>query len=863
MRMFKTILLVSTLLCSSIFAAVTTGDNLQILEDSNKPKMDRWSIEGNTTGASVDYISSDKERKKRVVKLKSVGLNTIFVFKGHKGTELGLVGYNVLQWKMKYNQPFIVQVDVTTSAGEKHILYSDLSNNTNNDDTYLHIGLGSKYIDNRWHSVTRNVSADMRSMISNVKLVSVNKISFRGAGLIDDIKAFKDIPPDVVIYKGEDGLSGWSKSSKDVVSKSRGELSTDYDTVMGRVLKFDSGKTKTLFVFNNKMRSTEVLNSNSVLQWKMKMNSPYRFYVQGRSSTGRYKIYYDNSEKSDASHFALGAQTIDNQWRSVTRDITDDVRALYKGASALTIDSIAVYGSGIIGDVRLIVESAVESDILKKWEVYDADPMGALIKAVSDIEKGDVVEFSGDSIKNGYSYYGEEGVLGSDSVGKPFVKWDMNFSEVFDLMLMVEADGVVRYLHYVSLPEKYLKQKDGELYIGIGETKTDGRWHTIIRNLAGDVKLFAANSTYTSCKAFLVRGSGKIGNIEFAKDNSTFAQKATPSTVASTVIGQFDFLHNLKNLWDVQKPKINSLDSPGSVAVDDNGGIYVSDSDNNRILYWNGMPSAYGTDAVLVYDKAGLKQPGGIFIYEDLLLVADTGNNRILFLDLPLLEKSEPCLIIDQDLKEPRSVFYDGKRFFIADTSNNRVLMWNTLPKRAKKPFDVVLGQSSKSGMAVNKGEEVPSYNTMNSPYSVYSDGTSLYIADTGNNRVLIYKEMPTMNGWHANVVIGQDNFKLNDANKGGKVSASSLNKPTSVFVNNGKLFVSDTLNNRVLIYSDINADNIAADGVIGQTAFTSSVVNSPSGIPNPGSLSSPHGLCIDKDIIYIADKNNNRVLVY
>lgn len=842
---------------SGLLSAQSSNENITILDNAQRPQMSSWKVEGaDANKFSVEYVNGGKEIRKNIIKLKGNGLNTSFVFKGAKGNELDLPGYKILQWKMKYDEPFMFQVNVTTSEGKKYLLYSDLNERVNNDDVYFHIGLGSKYTNGKWHTVTRNIEADIVSMLPGVKLISIDVISFRGSGYLDDIKAFRHMPIDVVLYSGaNNGLKGWHKIGKG------GSFSLDYDPVVGKVMRFDSGGKKALFGFKKLNRAPWYLGTNSALQWKMKMNASYKICIWGLSSSGKYSMCYDNSKSTEANHYGLGTDTTDDQWRSVTRNLSSDVRMTHSSTEAITIDSIVLFGRGIIGDIKLLVDTPTDTDVTKEWEIYDDDPKGATIRVVSDLEKGDVVELKGSSLKNGYKFSGDKGI--PDSVGNPVVVWDMNFSEIFDIMLMLETDDVVSYIHYVPLPEDHIKQKDGALYIGIGETKTDGRWHTMVRDLSEDIKLLIKNGGYRSCKAFMIRGSGKIGKIDFYKDKSSLRTELGASSVASMVIGQFSFGHNLKNLWDVQKPKMNSVNHPNSVAVDNEGGVYVCDTDNNRLLYWTKRPSIPGDLADLAYTKNDLKQPSGVFVYDKNLFVSDTGNNRVLFFKLPLQENSEPYLIMENGLREPRGVFYDGKNFFIADTGNNRVLVWNSLPKRAKKPFDVVLGQSFENSIEPNKGSDTPSYGSMLSPYSVFSDGTSLYVADTGNNRILIFKEIPTMNGWHSDIVIGQDGFKKNLVNKGRDPSASSLDHPEGVCLSDGKLFVSDSLNNRILIYTKLDADNIIADGVIGQVDFSSSAANYPSGLPRPGSLFYPSGIYTDNDILYVTDKNNNRVLVY
>ena len=99
-----------------------------------------------------------------------------------------------------------------------------------------------------------------------------------------------------------------------------------------------------------------------------------------------------------------------------------------------------------------------------------------------------------------------------------------------------------------------------------------------------------------------------------------------------------------------------------------------------------------------------------------------------------------------------------------------------------------------------------------------------LAVADTDHNRVLIWNRIPLTNNANADVVLGQANF-TSTAIPGQVPTAKSLRGPQGVWIQNGKLFVADTQNNRVLIWNSIPTQNgAAADVVLGQKDFTSFV---------------------------------------
>jgi hypothetical protein len=85
-------------------------------------------------------------------------------------------------------------------------------------------------------------------------------------------------------------------------------------------------------------------------------------------------------------------------------------------------------------------------------------------------------------------------------------------------------------------------------------------------------------------------------------------------------------------------------------------------------------------------------------------------------------------------LRTPMRVFCDGQRLFIAEFGNNRVVVFNTIPTTNNASADVVIGQSDFTSGGFNLMR-----NTLRNPTGVASDGRWLFIVDYNNNRVLIY----------------------------------------------------------------------------------------------------------------------------
>lgn len=98
----------------------------------------------------------------------------------------------------------------------------------------------------------------------------------------------------------------------------------------------------------------------------------------------------------------------------------------------------------------------------------------------------------------------------------------------------------------------------------------------------------------------------------------------------------------------------------------------------------------------------------------------------------------------------PAGIASDGSRFLVADRWNNRVLIWKTLPE-GNSPPDLVLGQKDFSTNHPGTGRD-----EFNWPgnVSVSPDGAKLAVADTDNDRILLWHRFPETNAAPADVTL-------------------------------------------------------------------------------------------------------------
>ena len=374
----------------------------------------------------------------------------------------------------------------------------------------------------------------------------------------------------------------------------------------------------------------------------------------------------------------------------------------------------------------------------------------------------------------------------------------------------------------------------------------------------------------------------EIGNRNSITFNLHYAQLDVSDGVADIVIGQEDFTSNSANRGST--PTANTLSGvQGTLYEKELTTLYIPDTGNHRILGFDAVPATDGVDANFVLGQVDLTSnssgvsateftsPTGIYTTNTQMFVTDSGNNRVLIWDshptnntvaaahvmgqLDFTSSATGCS--SSTLSGPASVFVVDEKVIVLDRGNHRLLIWNSIPDADGVAADVVVGQVGASAMDTclpndsdgNGATDTASASTLNNPSGMWSDGERLLIADTNNHRVLVWDTFPTTNGQAADWVIGQADMVSSGAN--------SLNGPLSVTSNRVQIFVANSGNTSVLIFSNFpTMNNMPADSVLGP--------NFDYDVPTPGlttSFTSVDNVYVDRSRLFVVD--TNRVLIF
>lgn len=328
--------------------------------------------------------------------------------------------------------------------------------------------------------------------------------------------------------------------------------------------------------------------------------------------------------------------------------------------------------------------------------------------------------------------------------------------------------------------------------------------------------------------------------------------------------------------------------------------LVVSDRVNHRALVFPGL--ATGTAPTRTFGNATvgmpapspgpttLNAPRGVWCNDTFLLIADTGNHRVLYYDRPMLSNSARSAAgqpgtgsgvrninratsmegppARNNLSSPHAVFWDTVRLYIADGGNHRVVGYpaptsTQLEGLSTGTAAVLLGQKLFADGMVGQGAT-----GMNGPTAVFvdRDRNRLGVVDSNNNRVMVYPIPGAFTEGTAEVatgVIGQPT--LTQVGNPAGTTAERLNVPATVAGLDAETVVADRLNNRVLVFDSAlpgGTPGPAAIAALGQQDLMSKVAG-----PGMNQMNAPEAALLIKQgvraVIVVADTGNHRVLVF
>lgn len=108
---------------------------------------------------------------------------------------------------------------------------------------------------------------------------------------------------------------------------------------------------------------------------------------------------------------------------------------------------------------------------------------------------------------------------------------------------------------------------------------------------------------------------------------------------------------------------------------------------------WTKTQDAYLPESTLI--SLGLKEPEDLFVYDNTLYIADTGNKRVVLYDIDT--QSVDLIIEDSNLKKPRGIYVTDEAIYIADSGSEAVIKFThdgNYIESIERPTDIAFGET-------------------------------------------------------------------------------------------------------------------------------------------------------------------------
>jgi hypothetical protein len=296
---------------------------------------------------------------------------------------------------------------------------------------------------------------------------------------------------------------------------------------------------------------------------------------------------------------------------------------------------------------------------------------------------------------------------------------------------------------------------------------------------------------------------------------------------------------------------------PHGIAVD-GGNLYVADTGNNLIrkitIATAEVTSLAGTAATKGYNDgtgsaARFGGPEGVALNGGNLYVADTGNHMIrkivistaavtTFAGTGGLSGGDDGVGSAARFSKPSGISSDGTNLYVADSGNHTI-----------RKIVILTGQvTTLAGTAGLSGGDdgVGSAARFNEPNGITTDGTNIYVADRKNSTIrkliIATGEVTTLAGT-AGLYGSSD----------GTGSTAGFAAAGGVATDGTYLYVGDSKNHTI-------RKVVIATGVVTTLAGTAGLRGSDDGTGGAARFRLPEGIAMDRTSLYVADRENHTI---
>src|ERR1017187_2259079 len=347
------------------------------------------------------------------------------------------------------------------------------------------------------------------------------------------------------------------------------------------------------------------------------------------------------------------------------------------------------------------------------------------------------------------------------------------------------------------------------------------------------------------------------GNVYIADSLNLRIRKLASGGNISTVAGNGNYSYS----GDSGQATSAQLNTPQAVAVDSSGNLYIADTVNNVVrkvtaggvistIAGNGTAGSAGDGSAAI--GAQLNHPQGIAVDANGgVYISDTQNARVRKITNGTINTvagsgtaglgGDGGAATSAQLNIPAGLAVDGAgNLYIADFSNNRIRKVTSGGTITTLAGNGLAGYSGDGGAAANA--------QLTTPVALATDaGGNVYIADKGNNAVRVVNSSGIISTVAGNGLAGY-------SGDGGPAVSAMVGNPTGVAVDaSGNLYISDGSVRVRKVYSSGFINTIAGNGTRGYSG--------DGGVGVFAAMNGPAGIALASNgNLYIADSGNSAI---
>ena len=294
--------------------------------------------------------------------------------------------------------------------------------------------------------------------------------------------------------------------------------------------------------------------------------------------------------------------------------------------------------------------------------------------------------------------------------------------------------------------------------------------------------------------------------------------------------------------------------------------LYITDRGNHTIRTMDiatglvttiaGAPGVSGsTDGV--GSAARFNSPAGVTILGGKLYICDSGNHTVRQIDLATRQVttlagspgiagaadsvgSGTALGASARFNAPAGITTDGSFLYLCDSGNQTV-------RRVDPTTGSVVTVAGLAGVTGSADSPI----RFNNPTGIASDGARLFIFDSNNQTLRVFDiasgRIVTVAGFPG--LIGSS---------GGRGGAVRFNFPTGITTDGGVLYLTDTVNHTVRTFAPDSG--LFSTGVVGPLAGAAGTPGNVDGTGSGALFSGPTGITTDGTSLFVADTENHTI---